>query len=143
MCKYIFNAHVYVIFISYIIYSESQWSDSGHPIGKPPLHPQHIQIYCTHNIYVKHPQCIPTIYTAVCIVGIHRGCLYVLWVYIVGDKGNAPTIYTGPVYIVDNTYILWATQWTMSPTIYTYAPTIHTYAPTIHTHNIYRHIYCG
>ena len=60
-----------------------------------------------------------------------------------GDKGNAPTIYTGPVYIVDNTYILWATQWTMSPTIYTYAPTIYMYAPTILTHNIYRCIYCG
>ena len=116
-------------------------------IGKTALHPQYIQQYRTHNIYVKHPQCIPTIYTGVCIVGIHCGCLYILWVHIVGDKGNAPTIYTGPVYIVDNTYILWVHKWTMLPTTYTNAPTIHTYAPTILTHNIYSVYivvtYCG
>ena len=79
---YIVGAYVYIVgdivhCVDHNIYVLSTiYTGPVYIVGALPLSPT---IY-THNIY-KHPQCIPTIYTAVYIVGIYCGCFtYILWV---------------------------------------------------------------
>ena len=116
-CRYIYILWVYIVGASVyvvdhifhyvphnIIVLSTIYTEPVYVVDNIPLSPTTY----THNIY-KHPQYIPTIYTAVYIVGIYCGCLYMLWVYVVGDKGMLSTTYTGSVYIVDNTIILWGT----------------------------------
>ena len=94
-----------------------------------PPHVTHNIYICAHNMYPQHVE------------------IYILWVYIVGASVYVvdhifhyvphniivlSTIYTEPVYVVDNIPL---------------SPTTHTHniykVPTIYTHNIYRCIYCG
>ena len=66
-------------------------------------------IYVIHNWNKCCPQHTSTIYITTYIVDIYCGYIYILWVYIVGDKGWNRECRPQHMCVVDNMIILWTT----------------------------------
>ena len=84
-------------------------SNISYFIGKTRCSPQHMSSTCSP----QHRQVLPTTYThnisGTYVVGVCGGRHYMMWVYVVGNKGKTVNVLHNISCVVDNNYMLWTT----------------------------------